>query len=223
MIPKIIWQTHENKYNDLLPFQKNIINTWKNLNPKWEYRYVNAEERYLEVKQYGDIAFNYYINADKIHQADIWRFITIYKYGGFYADLDSICTQSIDDSLLKNYKDEELVCSPMEYQHTGVNNSNFGAVKNSKIIKSLIDALLSQYKTVAVKDIPLLPFGYPENTAFSDIALKNKDLIFFNNDYFLHSKDFKNMFNENVKIIFNGEKTNYGSLCKTMNWPIYYI
>ncbi len=101
MIPKIIWQTHENKYNDLLPFQKNIINTWKNLNPKWEYRYVNAEERYLEVKQYGDIAFNYYINADKIHQADIWRFITIYKYGGFYADLDSICTQSIDDSLLK--------------------------------------------------------------------------------------------------------------------------
>jgi hypothetical protein len=76
---------------------------------------------------------------------------------------------------------------------------------------------------MAVKDIPLLPFGYPENIVFSDIALKNKDLIFFNNDYFLHSKDFKNMFNENVEIIFNGEKMNYGSLCKTMNWTIYYI
>jgi mannosyltransferase OCH1-like enzyme len=49
-VPKIIWQTHESKYNDLLPFQKDITNTWKNLNPGWEYRYINAEQRSLEVK-----------------------------------------------------------------------------------------------------------------------------------------------------------------------------
>ena len=223
MIPKIIWQTHENEYDNLLPFQKNITNTWKNLNPGWEYRYVNAEERYLEVKKYGDLVFKYYINADKIHQADIWRFITIYKYGGFYADMDSICTQSIDDSLLKNYKDQELICSPIGYQHCGINNSNFGAVKNSKIIKSLIDTLVLKYKNIEIKDISLLPFGYPENIIFSDIALKNKDLISFNNDYFLHSKDFKNMFNKDIEVTFNGKKIKYELLCKNNNWPIYYI
>jgi len=223
MIPKIIWQTHENKYNNLLPFQKDITNTWKNLNPGWEYRYVDAEQRHFEVSACSDTIYNYYLEADKIHQSDIWRFITIYKYGGFYADMDSICTQSIDDSLLKNYKNEELVCSPVGYQHSGINNSNFGAVKDSKIIKSLIDTLVLKYKTMAVEDILLLPFGYPENIVFSDIALENKDSVFFNNDYFLHSKDFKDMFNENVEVIFNGEKTDYGSLCKIMNWPIYYI
>jgi hypothetical protein len=223
MIPKIIWQTHENKYQYLSPFQKNIANTWQNLNPGWEYRYVNAEQRYLEVKEYSDIAFNYYTKADKIHQADIWRYITIYKYGGFYADMDSICTQSIDEALLKNYKGEELVCSTIGHQHFGVNNSNFGAVKNSKIIKLMLDSLIIKYENMRIDDIHLLEFGVPENRLFSSVAIENKDIICFNNDYFMHSSDFKKTFNENVDIIFNGEKMNYGSLCKTMNWPIYYI
>jgi hypothetical protein len=223
MIPKIIWQTHENDYDNLLPFQKDITNTWKNLNPGWEYKYINAEQRYIQIKEYNELIFNYYINADKIHQADIWRFIIIYQYGGFYADLDSICIQSIDDSLLKDYKEEELICSPIGFQHPGINNSNFGAVKNSKIIKSTIDSLLLQYKNINIKDIKNLSFGFPENHTFSEIAQENKNLISFNNQYFSHASEYKTSFNSNLDVVFNKEKINYQSLCINMNWPIYYI
>ena len=223
MIPKIIWQTHENEYNNLLPFQKDVANTWKNLNPEWDYRYVSAEERYIEVKKYSDVLYSYYAAADKIHQADVWRLVVIYNYGGFYADMDSVCIKSIDQSLLKKYKEEELVCSPIGYQHYGINNSNFGAIKNSKIIKSILDMLVPIYSNIKLEDIPFLNFGIPENPIFSAITLKNKDLICFEKEYFQHSKDYKNSFDNNLEVTFNDQKINYYLLCKNNDWPIYYI
>jgi hypothetical protein len=221
MIPKIIWQTHQNKYNDLLPFQKDITNTWKNLNPEWEYRYVDAEERSLAVKEYSEILHKYYLLSDNLHQSDIWRLVAVYQNGGFYADMDSICIMSIEESLEGQYNNEELVCSPIGFQHYGINSSNFGSIKNSKIIKSIIDSLFVTYNEV--EDVSSFGFGFPENYTFSNIAEKNQDVVFFNNKYFSHAMEYKTSFNSNVDVIFNKEKINYQSLCVNMNWPIYYI
>jgi hypothetical protein len=221
MIPKIIWQTHENEYNDLLPFQKDITNTWKNLNPGWEYRYVSAEQRSLAVKKYSEILHKYYLVSDNLHQSDIWRLVAVYQNGGFYADMDSICIMSIEESLEGQYDNEELICSPIGFQHCGINSSNFGSIKNSKIIKSMIDSLFVTYNEV--EDVSSFGFGFPENYTFSNIAEKNQDLVFFNNKYFSHAMEYKTLFNSNVDVIFNKEKINYQSLCVNMNWPIYYI
>jgi hypothetical protein len=221
MIPKIIWQTHQNKYNDLLPFQKDITNTWKNLNPEWEYRYVDAEERSLAVKEYSEILHKYYLLSDNLHQSDIWRLVAVYQNGGFYADMDSICIMSIEESLEGQYNNEELVCSPIGFQHYGINSSNFGSIKNSKIIKSIIDSLFVTYNEV--EDVSSFGFGFPENYTFSNIAEKNQDVVFFNNKYFSHAMEYKTSFNSNVDVIFNKEKINYQLLCVNMNWPIYYI
>ena len=49
MIPKIIWQTHENKYNNLLPFQKDITNQLKK---QGEENVKALEETKAEVRQY---------------------------------------------------------------------------------------------------------------------------------------------------------------------------
>lgn len=223
MIPKIIWQTHENEYNNLLPFQKDITNTWKNLNPGWEYRYVNAKERSDTVKKYSNLLHTYYLKVDKVRQSDIWRVVEIYNHGGFYADMDSICVETIEDSISKTYNGEEVICSLVGFQHTGVNNSNFGAIKNSKIIKSVIDSIILKYKKMPIQEVSKVGSVFLENYIFSNIALENKNFIFFNNNYYIHSKDFKENFNSDVNIIFNQKKTNYGLLCKTMNWPIYYI
>ena len=221
MIPKIIWQTHENKYEDLEPFQKNIINTWKNLNPGWKYNYVDAEQRSKDVKKYDENLYQYYLALGKIHQADIWRFVTIYNYGGFYADMDSICIKTIEDSMDKKYKQEEMICSLIGFQHPGINNSNFGAVKNSKIIKSVIDSLIVQYRDIGLSQIPYLDFGFPENNTFSIITQENKDLIFFSNDYFSHTLEYKTYFNNNVDVAFNKNIVNYHQLCIDNNWTIY--
>jgi hypothetical protein len=221
MIPKIIWQTHENKYNDLLPFQKDITNTWKNLNPGCEYRYVDAEERSVMVKEYSEFLYKYYLEADNVSKADIWRLIAIYTHGGFYADMDSICIETIQDSMDKKYKGEEVVCSSIGFQHPGINNSNFGAIKNSKIIQSIIYSLCLFYNYTDLKEVNSFNFGWPENHLFSTITQKNKNLISFNNDYFMHSLDYKAFFNSHVEVIFNKQKANYHNLCIENNWEIY--
>jgi hypothetical protein len=223
MIPKIIWQTHESKYNDLLPFQKNITNTWKNLNPGWGYRYVDGIERSNQVKEYSEFLHKYYLESDKLHQSDIWRLVAIYNNGGFYADMDSICVETIQDSIERKYKGEEIVCSPIGFQHYGINSSNFGAVKGSKIIKSIIDSLFLQYKEIKLEEVKNLGFGFPENYTFSEICEENKNLVSFNKDYFSHASEYKTSFNSNVEVVFNKEKVNYQTLCTNMNWPIYYI
>jgi mannosyltransferase OCH1-like enzyme len=223
MIPKIIWQTHENEYNNLLPFQKDITNTWKNLNPGWDYRYVGSKKRSEDVKEYDEFLHSYYLESTKIHQSDIWRLVAIYNHGGFYSDMDAVCIKGIDETFLDIHHNKELICSPEGFQHSGIGSSNFGAVKNSIIIKEMIDRIILEYKNTDIKDIPNLPFASLENRIISEVAMKNKDLIFFNSDYYSHAAEYKTLFNSNLDVVFNKEKMNYHSLCINMNWPIYYI
>jgi hypothetical protein len=137
--------------------------------------------------------------------------------------MDSICVETIQDSVNRNYKEEEIVCSPIGFQHHGINSSNFGAVKGSKIIKSIIDSLFLQYKEIKLEEVKNLGFGFPENYTFSEICEENKNLVSFNKDYFSHASEYKTSFNSNVEVVFNKEKVNYQTLCTNMNWPIYYI
>ncbi|OBQ45555.1 MAG: hypothetical protein AN484_00855 [Aphanizomenon flos-aquae WA102] len=93
--PKIIWQTHNYKKEDLPEHISNIGGTWKNLNPGWRYRYVDHEERDKMVRVYTEI-YETYKNQEPVFQSDIWRFLVTYKYGGCYADMDSVCVKPLD-------------------------------------------------------------------------------------------------------------------------------
>jgi hypothetical protein len=224
MIPKIIWQTHENKYKDLEPFQKNIVNTWKNLNPGWEYNYVTAEERHEHIKKYDNFLYECYKLSPAVNQTDIWRLIVIYEYGGFYADMDSVCTRPLDDIMLNCYNNEDMICSPIAYQHYGVNNSNFAGLKNSKIIKLMLDKATEKcikFKESDPVNILNSHIGQPCNGLFSSIALKNTNKICFNNEYFLHSLDYKVDFNKKYNIFYKQKKMFYLDLANENNWIIY--
>lgn len=197
MFPKIIWQTHELPYEQLPNFQKDIIETWKHLNPGWEHRYVDAEERSKQVKEYDSLLHSYYLSLGEIHQADIWRLVATYKHGGVYADMDSVCIKSIEKATEWNYKGEQMMCSSVGFQHEGVNNSNFGSIKNSKIIKLILDSYALKYQSYGMDKLPYLEPGKPENVLFSKIVQENKKLVYFNNEYFIHSEEYKTKFDAN--------------------------
>jgi hypothetical protein len=108
-IPKIIWQTHNYEYEDLPVPLKKIAQTWKNLNPDWEHRYVSHTQREEIIKKYP-ILWNYYPTQDGVCQADIWRYVVTYEHGGVYADMDSICTEPIS-YCLSNLEDAEIFVS----------------------------------------------------------------------------------------------------------------
>lgn len=95
-IPKIIHQL----WIGPKPAPINLMNTWKEKHPDFEYIYWNETEI---VKR--DFKFKCQDKIDEIEEycgkTDIMRWEILYKYGGIYIDADSFCIEKIDDKLLK--------------------------------------------------------------------------------------------------------------------------
>lgn len=156
MIPKYIFQTHEPTYDQLPTFQKKITKTWINLNPEYTYVYMGAEERRRVVEKFYPQLIPIYDHVIPILKADIWRYIMVYKFGGFYADMDSICIGSLKLSIKDDFIGKEMIAAlpikrffdgyrgdkQINYSAEFVNNANFGAIKNSSILKNVLDEII---------------------------------------------------------------------------------
>ena len=234
MIPKIIWQTHEYKHEDIPENFLRTMQTWKNLNPEWQHRYADATERARQVRRYDQTLYRYYLLADNITQADIWRYIAIYENGGVYADMDSICTMPLDYMIDKYYNGEDLISLHImiDHQPNGVNNSNFAGIKNSKIMKLIIDDIITKYKKITLLDvfagseegdevqgkIETFWLGYKQ---YSDIVMQNKKDVCFNFKASIHSQDFKESFNTDYMIDNYGEQINYFNFIKNKSLKLF--
>lgn len=187
MIPKIIWQTH-NFYYDHLPNHLYLnTKTWQNLNPGWEYKYCDHNERQKMVKELCPEIYDSYLKIwEPMYEADVWRYIVVQKFGGVYADIDSICIKPLD-YMLSNYSGEDLIRTKSwnnwpRWDHGLVNNANFAAVKESNTLKKIIDFLLSNQAN------NLEPITW---IAFSKEAKKNSSMFF---DAALHAQELKSNF-----------------------------
>ncbi len=112
-IPKIIHQL----WIGPKPAPINLMNTWKNKHPEFEYIFWNEKE-FVSRK----ISF---VCQEKINlmkelngKADIMRWEILYKYGGIFLDADSICLEKFDEEIL--------------------NKPSFASWENEKIIPGLI-------------------------------------------------------------------------------------
>jgi GT2 family glycosyltransferase len=94
-IPKIIHQL----WIGTKPAPINLMNTWKEKNPDFEYIFWNEQE-FINRK----MKFVCQQKIDEIEEingkADILRWEILYHYGGIFIDADSICIDSIDDELM---------------------------------------------------------------------------------------------------------------------------
>lgn len=106
MIPKIIWQTYKDPYKDLPEYIKKTIQTWINLNPDHEYKYMDdIEARKFIFTEYGKDWVEIWDSCPVgVMRGDIWRYLVIYKYGGIYSDIDTICKKPISEWVDKKYK-----------------------------------------------------------------------------------------------------------------------
>lgn len=225
MIPKIIWQTHEKAFEDLEPFQKNIANTWKNLNPGWDYRYVDAEQRAIDVQAYSEIIYQCYEVSTSINQADLWRIITTYTNGGVYADIDSVCLVPLDDMISDYYDNQDMICSGEgnKTPQGSINCANFASVENSVVLKKILDEVVEKCTEILENNqtYKLKTPGIPVWSSFSEIAKANKEDILFRDGYFNHDKKFKTDFNLDYPVVYNRRLTTYKDLSELNNWTIY--
>lgn len=140
MIPKVLYQTWKNK--DLSKEMKNVIKTWKKNNPDFKFEFYDDKMCYDFIKKH----FNKRIlnTYKKIKygplKADLWRVCILYINGGFFADLDTICFDSIQNFI--NDKTEFIV--PIDLGGGPfLFNAFMGITKEHFILKKCIDIIVN--------------------------------------------------------------------------------
>ena len=136
MIPKNIFQTHKSldyiKKNTKL---RNACNSWSK-NTDYNYKFYND-------KQCDNFIYDFFPEIKdvydklplKVMKSDLWRYCIIYKYGGIYADADTVLLQN--PSFLTNYCNKDIVIVPENNTHFC--QWVFSAPANSPVLKSVID------------------------------------------------------------------------------------
>lgn len=145
MIPKIIWQTYKDPYDSLQPYMHDAINTWKNLNPEYEYRYMDdAEASVFILKYYGQDMLNLFNSFPVgVMRGDLWRYLIIHTFGGVYADLDTICHKPISTWMKDDY--DMIVCPEHDLHYC---QWAFAASPGNEVIKSVIDLIIERSKNI---------------------------------------------------------------------------
>ena len=139
MIPKNIFQTHKSpEYLQKTPELFKAAFTWykhKDFNYKF-YSDTDCDEFMLT--HYPDIYPLYKKLPLAVMKADLWRYCIIYKYGGIYADVDTIL--KTDPNMFIMDKDLVIV-SENQYNFC---QWVFAAPPGSPIIKTLISLIVSR-------------------------------------------------------------------------------
>lgn len=96
-IPKIIHQLWIGDQS-IRPWK--LMETWKNMNPDFEYISWNENEIKDRKLEYGECRKRINEMKEINGKADIIRWLILYEYGGYFFDADSICMSPIDDHLI---------------------------------------------------------------------------------------------------------------------------
>lgn len=139
MTPKIIWQTYEVPFEELPQYIKDCAQTWKDNNPSWEYRYMDAKQRdEFVLNNFEKEWHNIFINLPYgVLKADIWRHMVLYVYGGVYSDIDTICRSPIEFWLKEDMNTTYFVDYDFKYLCQFVLSSS----KNNIIYKKILDLI----------------------------------------------------------------------------------
>ena len=143
-IPKKIFQTWE--HNDIEPEFQKIIDKWKEFNPDYEYIFHDSGQRLKFIEEnFEETVVNAY---NKIipgaYKCDLWRYCVLYTYGGFYADIDTVCMGKLNDITRGNIDfivPIDLNINPREGQHN-LACGFIGSVPKSPILLDAINRIV---------------------------------------------------------------------------------
>jgi len=152
-IPKRIFQTHKSiQYIQSKPKLQSALNSWRRFVPEFGYHFYTNEmcDEFMKtdmVEEFGEEIYDAYNRLPiAVMKADLWRYCIIYKYGGIYADADSICL--CDPNMFTLYE-TQLVCAP-ETDHVHLCQWTFAAPPNSPLLKSIIELSVKRILTIPV-------------------------------------------------------------------------
>ena len=119
------------------------------------------------------------LSFNRVAQVDFFRYVYIYDYGGFWADMDTYCTQNIDDFVELN---SEMVIgyevNDKNWKKYGFKNEKgfgqyfFGASPQNEILHSIIYTIIRNAENIRfTEDRDILHITGPE--LFNNIISKH--------------------------------------------------
>lgn len=157
MIPKLIFQTYkERTLQDCPSFMQECAETWIEKNKEYEYIYISdSDAKKFIYNEYGLDYLKLFVNVPvNVIKADIIRLVYTYKYGGIYADMDSVCISPIDNWANLSY--DFIVSTENASQ---IVQWFFMTKKENPIIKNTINSVFSTISEKNYKDLPLFVMG----------------------------------------------------------------
>jgi mannosyltransferase OCH1-like enzyme len=145
---KNIFQTHKSvNYINSKPKLVKAMTSWLKYSNTFNYMFYNNTMCDDFIKNNFDekIYKAYSMLPIAVMKADLWRYCVIYKYGGIYADTDTVCLYNpsifINDSLLTLVPENEThLCQWV-----------FSSPANSPILKSVIDLSVERILNTPIK------------------------------------------------------------------------
>lgn len=97
MIPRRIWQTYKTK--KLPRISQPCVQTWKRQNPAFEHQLFDDGdiEAFVGSHLGGDALSIFQSLPLPVMKADFWRYAVLHKWGGVYADIDTMCKIPVRD------------------------------------------------------------------------------------------------------------------------------
>jgi len=211
-IPKNIFQTHKSlEYLKTKPKIVNAMKTWTKFSNEFKYSFYNNKMCDIFMKNnFGEkINKAYNMLPMGVMKADLWRYCVIYKYGGIYADADTVC---LCNPLL--FSTDALLTIVAENE-THLCQWVFSAPKESPILKSVIDLSVERILTTPIKGEHIIHFltGPAVFTDGIEKYLRENNKPTFNNkkDYYKYPDPVLKVFNYNnfhkniVRHLFTGQ------------------
>lgn len=198
-IPKNIFQTHKSfSYLKKKPHLLKSMKSWTKYaeNNEFNYYFYDNEtcDKFMKENMDARTYSAYRLLPMGVMKADLWRYCVIYKYGGIYADVDTICNVNpnifITDALL--VVTSEPTCNYF-CQWT------FAGAPGSPILKTIIDLSVERILSTPIKGEHIIHY-LTGPSLFSDGIdkyLKENGLPTFNNkiEYFNYPSTILRVFN----------------------------
>ena len=233
-IPKTIWQTYKDSYNDLQPYMLEASNSWKSHNPDYEYKYMDDNQaKEFVLKEYGEEWSNIFNSLPVgVMRGDLWRYMIIYKYGGVYSDLDTICNEPISKWMPNKYS--MIVCPENDRDFC---QWTFAASAGHPFLKSVLDHIKEILKNpkygsphfVHTHTGPVawsygilnaLQINYPINLIDDYQKINNLDTAKANRFYLYGGEKWRIFHFESVKHIYGSQKWDDGNYVQWIEDPL---
>ena len=132
------------------PKLANAVRTWKKHSNKFQYYFYdnNLCDNFMIENFSGKIYEAYKKLPLCVMKADLWRYCIIYRYGGIYADVDTIC--KVDPTI---FLTDALLTLVSEVDGDSLCQWVFSAPAGSPILKTIIDLSVERVLNTHISEI----------------------------------------------------------------------